>query len=497
MVSSMNNRKNFISALILQTIAILQGLILPRLMISTFGSEINGLVSSITQFLSFISLLEGGLGAVVLAELYSPLEKNDTFKTRDILSACQVFFNKLAISFIIFTCVLSVCYPLLTNSKLSYPFVCSLIWILSISTLAQYLFSITNKLLLQSDQKIYIVNIISSIIIFINLILAIIVIYVYPQIHIMKLVSSAIYLIQPIAFSFAVDKKYKIKHRVLRYSGNALKNRWSGFAQNLAHFINMNTDIALITIFVGLKDVSVYTVYLLAINALRNLITNVANSYQGALGKYNAEGNIEKLKAKFNQFETSFLCISLILFLTCLLLINPFVQLYTKNVTDVNYYRPNFALIIVLANLVYCIREPFRILILALGKFKETNFGSMMEAILNFLISIILLPKFGLLGVAIGTLCAISYRLLYFIQFLKRDVFQRPYRSYFKNSVLTLFIIVVNILCYYMIDLHIYSFGWFVLYGFVVIIIESLIVISLLLGWKNVLSRAGSIFIRE
>ena len=39
-----------------------------------FGSEINGLVSSITQFLSFISLLEGGLGAVVLAELYLPIE---------------------------------------------------------------------------------------------------------------------------------------------------------------------------------------------------------------------------------------------------------------------------------------------------------------------------------------------------------------------------------------------------------------------------------------
>ena len=493
----MNNRKNFISALVLQVVAILQGFILPRLMISTFGSEVNGLISSITQFLSFISLLEGGLGAVVLAELYGPLETNYVIKTKEILCACQSFFNKLALIFIVYTGVLSIAYPFFSNTGFSFPYVCSIIWILSLSTLAQYLFSITNKLLLQANQQIYIVNIIASIVVLINLFLTIVVIYVYPQIHVMKLVSSAIYLIQPIAYSFVVEKRFKVNHFCLHTSGNVLKNRWSGFAQNLAHFINMNTDVALITIFVGLKDVSVYTVYLLAINALRNLITNVANSYQGALGKYNAEGNIEKLKTKFNQFETSFLCISLVLFLTCLLLINPFVQLYTKNVTDVNYYRPNFALIIVLANLVYCIREPFRILILALGKFKETNFGSMMEAIINLVISIILLPKFGLLGVAIGTLCAVTYRLLYFIRFLKTDVFQRPYSSYLKNSVPTFFIIVVNVLCYYMIDLHIYSFGSFVLYGFVAIIIESLMVISLLLGWKKVVNKAGAIFRRK
>lgn len=170
----MNNRKNFISALLLQIIAILQGLILPRLMISSFGSEVNGLISSITQFLSFISLLEGGLGAVVLAELYGPVEENDESRTREILSACQCFFYKLAIIFIIYTAILSVVYPLLMNIEFSFPYVCSLIWILSFSTLAQYLFSITNKLLLQAEQKIYIVNIISSIVLLINLFLVIV-----------------------------------------------------------------------------------------------------------------------------------------------------------------------------------------------------------------------------------------------------------------------------------------------------------------------------------
>ena len=73
----MNNKKNAISSLALQLATIAQGLILPKLILGAFGSEVNGLVSSITQFLSFISLLEGGLGAVVLAELYGPIEKKE------------------------------------------------------------------------------------------------------------------------------------------------------------------------------------------------------------------------------------------------------------------------------------------------------------------------------------------------------------------------------------------------------------------------------------
>ena len=60
----MNNRKNFVSALLAQFVHIIYGLVVPRIILGSFGSNVNGLVSSINQFLSFITLLEGGLGAV-------------------------------------------------------------------------------------------------------------------------------------------------------------------------------------------------------------------------------------------------------------------------------------------------------------------------------------------------------------------------------------------------------------------------------------------------
>ena len=137
---------------------VIYGLVVPRLILGSFGSEVNGLVSSITQFLGFISLLEGGLGAVVLAELYKPIEDNDYIKIKGILYSCQHFFKSLAIFFVIYTVVLSAVYSLAIRKRFEITFTISLIIILSLTTIAQYLFSITIRLYLQADQKIYIIN---------------------------------------------------------------------------------------------------------------------------------------------------------------------------------------------------------------------------------------------------------------------------------------------------------------------------------------------------
>ena len=56
---------NSILALVYQVILIVTGLILPRCFLYFYGSEVNGLISSITQFLSFINICDLGISAVV------------------------------------------------------------------------------------------------------------------------------------------------------------------------------------------------------------------------------------------------------------------------------------------------------------------------------------------------------------------------------------------------------------------------------------------------
>lgn len=446
----MNNKKNVISALVLQLVTMLQGLILPRLILLNFGSEINGLVNSITQFLSFVSLLEGGLGAVVLSELYSPISRGDENRTREILSACQTFFYRLSLTFLVYTIVIAIIYPCFIVHQYSFAFTSSLVLVLSLITLAQYMFSITYRLYLQADQRLYIVNIISIITILVNTVSAVVVMRVFPHIHAVKLCSGVIYLLQPIAFQHYVEKKYRLPVGFhVKGSTSILKNRWSGFLHNLAHFVNRNIDIVILTLFSSLSSVSVYTVYMLAISALRGIISNVGNSYQAAIGKYVAEGDTVILREKFERFESVFWFIGVTLFSTCLLLINSFVGVYTAQINDADYFQPVFGAIIVLANLVYVIREPYRLLILAAGKFKETNFGAIAEVVINIVISVSLVWKYGLIGVAVGTLAAILFRLIYFMWFLKRDILFRGYRTYFTHILCAAVVVAVDMYIYF------------------------------------------------
>ena len=68
---------NVISSMFLQLVSIISGFILPRLILTYFGSDITGLISSIGQFLNYISLFEGGVSMVIMSSLYAPLANKD------------------------------------------------------------------------------------------------------------------------------------------------------------------------------------------------------------------------------------------------------------------------------------------------------------------------------------------------------------------------------------------------------------------------------------
>ncbi len=467
----MNNRKNFISALLYQCVHIVYGLVVPRVILVHFGSEINGLVSSITQFLSFISLLEGGLGAVVLAELYLPIENDDHLTIKRILTSSQLLFNKISVFYIAYTIILGFIYAFSVKGIYDFSFIFTLTLILSLTTLAEYLFSITYRLLLQANQKIYITNYISSGVLLTNIVVTFISISIFPEIRLLKIFSAIAFFIQPIILRRFIPFNFR-KINTKKFKIYKLKNRWSGFSQNLAHFINMNTDIILITFFCNYSEVSVYSVYMIAINALRMIMSTIADSYQGAIGKYIAQRDECVLQHSFYRFSIGISGASVALFSTCLLLINPFVEIYTANVYDVDYFRPVFVMVMLIANLIYCIREPFRLLILAAGKFKETNFGAILEAILNVLVSVMLIKCFGLTGVAIGTLVAILYRMIYFIVYLRKNVLMLDIKRYIFSIFPSIVVFILNLVAYKYTAFNIDSIMLFFMYGVIILICE-------------------------
>ena len=302
---------NIICSLLLQVVTIVSGFILPKIIISSLGSETNGLVASINQFLNYVVLLEGGVSGVITASLYQPLSTNDKKKVSSIIRTTKRFFNQIGIVFVVYMCVVAFCYPLFTKTSQSYWYVVALTFVLGSNLLVQYFISLSYRLLLKADRKVYVESIVQLIVVVLNLVLVLITIKIYRDILVVKLVSAIVFLIQPIAFATYVNKNYHLD-RHAPIDNTSIKQRWDGFGQNLAFFIHSNTDIVVLTIFKNLTSVSVYSIYNMIVMALKNLVISISSAISPSIGNVLAKG--EKLMKHLNFMNLVYIMWQLLCF---------------------------------------------------------------------------------------------------------------------------------------------------------------------------------------
>ena len=426
---------NIISSLMLQITILICGFIVPKVIITNFGSNVNGLVSSITQFLAYITLLEAGMGPVVKSALYGPIAKKDKKQIENILKAAEKFFRVIAAIFIVYLIVLSFVYPLIVKAEFDFMYTMSLVVIISISTLAEYYFGMVYKLYLQAEQKTYVTSVIQIIGYILNTIAVIVLVNAKANIQLVKLVGGFIFVLRPIAQNIYVKKKYHINLREAD-KDYQLKQKWDGLAQHIAAVVHNNTDITIVTIFSEIAEVSVYSVYMLVIRGIKSIIQAFTGGVDASFGDMIAKGEQKQLNKSFKTYELFYYTITTVAYMCTLLLIVPFIKVYTLGITDANYIRPVFAILLVLAEFVWAVRLPYSSITLAAGHFKETRKGAWVEAITNIAISLILVWKFGIVGVAIGTLVAMIIRTVEFMYHTNKYILQRKQSDSFFRVVL-------------------------------------------------------------
>ncbi|MGX7092016.1 lipopolysaccharide biosynthesis protein [Hutsoniella sourekii] len=442
--SNLNNLKfNSVAALVYQAVVIISGLIIPRFILKFYGSETNGLQASVSQFLSVINFLELGVGSVVQSALYKPLYESNMNLISEILSAAQSYFKKIAAILIIYVIILLVLFPNIINSPLNDISTGLLIIAMSISQFSQFYFGLTNQLLLNADQRNYVQISASIVTVILNTALTVFFIYLKFSIVTVKFISAFVFLLRPLFLKYYVSKHYQISLKE-KFTSNSIPQKWNGMAQHIAYVVLDSTDIIVLTVFSTLESVSIYTIYNLVVNGLKQLVMSLGSGLQSFFGHYLARDNVKEALEFLNKIEWISHTIIVLLFSMTLNLIIPFIHLYTKGVNDVNYEQPLFALFIVLAQMVFCLRLPYSSIVLAGGHFKQTQNSAIIEATLNVVISIVLVNQFGLIGVAIGTLIAVSYRTLYLVNYLRNNLIYRPLSIFLKQAfidVISLFIL--------------------------------------------------------
>lgn len=444
---------NTVSSFVFQITTIICGFVLPRLMLQCFGSEINGLVNSITQFLNIIAFLELGVGSVVRSSLYKPLANHDNDEVSKIIVSAGKFFKHLAQILLIYIIILTIGYPYIANQRFGWLYTAGLIVAMSISSFAQYYFGVVDRLLLSADQRGYIHYTAQTITLLLNTGACVILIKLGASIHIVKLTTSLIYLLRPIFLRAYVNKHYHL-NRAITYTGEPIKQKWNGVAQHVAAVVLDSTDNIVLTIFSTLSSVSIYSVYNLVVSGVKQLLLSMTGGMQALLGELWAKQEMDNLKKTFGWFEWAMHTGTVFVFGCTGMLILPFVEIYTRGITDANYTQPMFAFLIVAANAGHCLRLPYNVMILAGGHYKQTQSNYIIAAILNIVISVASVKLWGLIGVAIGTLIAMFYQTIWMAIYDSRNLIKWPFKNFMKQIFVDVLTVVIGFFATKMLSLH-------------------------------------------
>lgn len=438
---------NIAFAILLQIVTFVRGLILPRIIIPAYGSDVNGLISSITQFLTYISLLEAGVGSIFRTSLYRPLANRDMDGVSGIINEQKRFYRKISYIFIFYVLTLCIIYPLIAKTDMDRPYIVSCILILSVSTFAEYFISLPYMSLLSADQKVRISYIVSIIYTVVNIAVSLFWVSFKADIRLIYLSMCIIGLLRPLFYTLYVKKHYALNKNVACNKA-ALKQRWNGMLHHLAYYIHMNTDSAILTIFIGTVMVSVYNVYGAVIFGMMNLVMSVSNGVAAGLGNLLATGDNSSIQRTVNLFEFVQGGMATVLYTVTAILIIPFVRLYTVDMLDANYIQPLFGYVLIMAEVIYCFRFIYSTISMNANKYKETQFGAILECLTNLILSLVLVLVFNMdiLGVAVGTLVAVFLRYLYDVWFLSKNIINRPMIKAFKMLFISSLISLCSII---------------------------------------------------
>lgn len=456
-------RLNTISSLIFEIVTIVCGFILPRLIMGQYGSSINGLVNSITQFIGIITFLELGVGKVVQSALYKPLAENNKEQISKIVVSGREFFNRIALIMAIYVAVLIVVYPFISRQQFGWLYTSTLLAAMSISSFAQYYLGIVDRLLLTADQRGYIQYTAQTITLILNTIACVALIKLGCSIHIVKLTTSLIFLVRPIYLSWYVRKHYDIDYKI-KYEGEPIKQKWNGMAQHIAYTVLNDTDTIVLTILGSFSEVSIYAAYNLVVAGVKKLFTSMMNGVEAYLGNLWARQDEEGLQKTFGLTEWLVHTAVIFVFGCTGFLIVPFIQCYTKGITDANYIQPLFAALIVMAHACHCLRLPYNLMIFAAGHYKETQNNYIIATIMNIVISVACVKQWGLVGVAIGTLVSMLYQTIWMAFYNAENLVKRPMKIFAKQCIVD----AITVACYAVIPLarelsNVNYFSWLIL----------------------------------
>lgn len=434
---------NVLTSILGQVITIAMGIVIPRLVLVNLGSENNGLLSSITQVLGYASLLEAGVGLASLQALYKPIAENDKPAVNAIMSATNLYYRRTGIVYLVIVVLLSVIYPLVVKTTIPYGTVLLVVLISGLPGVVNYYFQGKYKILLQAEGKTYIITNLTTIIGILTSVGKILLLLLGFGVIAVQTLYSALSLVQMIYISGYIKKHYTWMDLRVAPAYDKLSQRNSVLAHQLSGTVFSSTDSVTLSIFCGLRVVSVYSMYALLFGMIGTLLSNIAGSITFVLGQ-ELGTNLKKYRELQDSFELTYIALSFSLIFVASTFILPFLRLYTDGIDDINYIDQSLVILFAAVALLENSRLSSVKAIHVAGHFKQTKWHAWVEMVINIGVSVLGVLMWGIYGVLIGTIAALLFRANAMIIYANKKILNRsPWKTYRRWLVnLALFVVL-------------------------------------------------------
>ena len=460
-----NGTINVICGLLGQIITIVLGIVIPRLVLVSYGSEVNGLLNSVTQIFTYFGLLEAGVGVASLQALYAPVATNDRTQIQRVLAATHHFYMKAGTIYILAVVILAFVYPFFVETELAYGLIVGIILFGGLGNCINFLYQGKYKILMQADGHLHvstnittIFNVLTSLAKVALLLMGFNVLAVQFSFFVVNILQMLMYLVYVRKHYAWIDLKVEPDNVAIEQKGSTLIHQISGLIFN-------STDVVLLTVMTrDLKVVSIYTMYKMVITMATTLIQQIEAGFNFKLGQmYNTDR--KQYMVLHHIFEIVYMIMVFAVMTAIYVMIVPFMRLYTAGITDVNYINKWYPLYFVITPLLTYGRTAASDVINFAGHFKQTQNRAIAESVINIVTSIIGIWKFGIFGALLGTFLASFYRtndiILYVYKHLLKD---NPWKTY--KRWISCFVIFVLVVVFVNVDNPIYSnYGMVILGG--------------------------------
>lgn len=415
--------------------------------IRCLSAEYLGVNGLFTDVLSILNFAELGIGTAMVFSMYEPAARDDEQKLARLMNLYKWMYRAVAVSVLLFGLVLLPFLPYLIKGGEGIEHITLIYMIYVLGSASSYLLSYKNSIY-QAYQKGYICAGWSMACECIKTVSQITVLLLTRNFILYLAVQQAIQFLPNIMVSRMVDKEFpylkechELPEREER--NGILKNIGAMSMHKLATVIVRNTDSLLMSSFIGLATVGLYSNYRLVLNALNNLLNKFATAFSGSVGNFAALENSDRLYQVYKEMDFLFFVQSAYLTGGLMMLFNPLIELLFGR----EYCFPMTTVAIIVTEFyISRMRQTNLLFREVMGLFWNDRYKAVAESIINLVASLVLVRQYGVTGIIwgtiISTLCTCAWVEPYiFLKYGVQDAWKKKLRDYFaeylKRTLLT------------------------------------------------------------